>query len=158
MHSSHKHAPVVTKLSRRQSPSKPWCFTTLRAFRSTLRHAENIWKRTHSARPFASPSCLRTRRNNVTDMCRANLGGRVGNCPPNYNIGWAANVFCPPKKIFPTYIQSTELHSTNRKLRSTSTCRIESTHPPVESAHPMKKSFPRYCIYRSYTEKSTEEQ
>jgi len=27
------------------------------------------------------------------------------------------------------HIQSTELHSTNRKLRSTSTCRIESTHP-----------------------------
>ena len=27
------------------------------------------------------------------------LGGRVGSCPPNYNIGWAANVFCPPKKI-----------------------------------------------------------
>jgi len=23
----------------------------------------------------------------------------VGSCPPNYNIGWAANVFCPPKKF-----------------------------------------------------------
>jgi len=30
---------------------------------------------------------------------RGNLGGRVGSCPPNYNIGWAANVFCPPKKF-----------------------------------------------------------
>ena len=74
------------------------------------------------------------------------IGGRVGSCPPNYNIGWAANVFCPPTKIFPTYIQSTELHSTNRKLRSTSTCRIQSNHTPVESAHPMKKSFPRYWM------------
>ena len=23
----------------------------------------------------------------------------MGSCPPNYNIGWAANVFCPPKKF-----------------------------------------------------------
>jgi len=29
---------------------------------------------------------------------RGNLGGSVGSCPPNYNIGWEANVFCPPKK------------------------------------------------------------
>ena len=44
-----KHVPIVNKLSRRQSPSNPWFTATLRAFRSTLRHAENIWKRTHSA-------------------------------------------------------------------------------------------------------------
>jgi len=86
---------------------------------------------------------------------RGNLGGRVGSCPPNYNIGWVANVFCPPKK-FPQHISSrpnkqtkryrpTVQYSTNRKLRSTSTCQIESTHPPVESAHPMKRSFPCYC-------------
>ena len=43
-----KHAPIVTKLSRRQSPSNPWFSTTLRAFRSTLRHAENISKHAHS--------------------------------------------------------------------------------------------------------------
>jgi len=43
-----KYAPIVTKLSMRQSPSNPWFSTTLRAFWSTLRHAENIWKRTHS--------------------------------------------------------------------------------------------------------------
>ena len=73
----------------------------------------------------------------------------MGSCPPNYNIGWAANVFCPSKK-FCRHISSrpnkqyrpTVLYSTNRKLRSTS---IESTHPSVESAHPMKKSFLRYC-------------
>ena len=54
-----KHAPIVTKLSRRQSPSNPWFSTTLRAFRSTLRHAENIWKRTHSAADFSSFKSLR---------------------------------------------------------------------------------------------------
>ena len=35
-----KHAPIVSKLSRRQSPSNSWFSATLRAFRSTLRHAE----------------------------------------------------------------------------------------------------------------------
>ena len=76
-------------------------------------------------------------------------------CPPNYNIGRAANVFCL-RKNFSQHIsrrpnkqtnryRPTVLYSTNRKLRSTSTSRIESTHPPVDSAHPMKKSFPRYC-------------
>jgi len=89
------------------------------------------------------------------------LGARVGSCPPKYNIGWAASVFCPPKKIS-QHISSrpnkqtkrhgpTVLYSNNRKLRSTSTCRIESTHPPVESAHPIKKSFPRYCNSSNYT-------
>ena len=29
-------------------------YTTLRAFRSTIRHAENIWKRTHSASDWSS--------------------------------------------------------------------------------------------------------
>jgi len=77
---------------------------------------------------------------------RGNLGGRVDSCPPNYNIGWAANVFCPPEK-FSQHISSrpnkqtkryrpTVLYSTNRKLRSTSTCRIESTHPPNEKVVP----------------------
>jgi len=36
---------------------------------------------------------------------RGNLGGRMGSCPPNYKIGWAANVFCPPK-IFSQHISS----------------------------------------------------
>ena len=39
---------------------------------------------------------------------RGNLGGRVGSCPLNYITGWAANVFCPPKK-FSQHIRSTEL-------------------------------------------------
>jgi len=58
-----KHAPIVNKLvnklSRRQSPSNPWFTATLRAFRSTLRQAENIWKRTHSAADWSSFKSLR---------------------------------------------------------------------------------------------------
>ena len=54
-----KHAPIVNKLSRRQSPSNPWFSATLRAFWSTLRHAENIWKRTHSAADWSSFKSLR---------------------------------------------------------------------------------------------------
>ena len=54
-----KHAPIVNKLSRRQSPSNPWFTATLRAFRSTLRYAENIWKRTHSAADWSSFKSLR---------------------------------------------------------------------------------------------------
>ena len=54
-----KHAPIVNKLSRRQSPSNPWFTATFRAFRSTLRHAENIWKRTHSAADWSSFKSLR---------------------------------------------------------------------------------------------------
>jgi len=44
-----KHAPVITKLTRRQSPSNPWFTPALRAFRSTDRHPEKLWKHTHSA-------------------------------------------------------------------------------------------------------------
>ena len=54
-----KHAPIVNKLTRRQSPSNPWFSATLRAFRSTLRYAENIWKRTHSAADWSSFKSLR---------------------------------------------------------------------------------------------------
>ena len=54
-----KYAPIVTKLSRRQSPSKPWFSTNLCAFLSTLRHAENIWKRTQSAADWSSFKSLR---------------------------------------------------------------------------------------------------
>jgi len=54
-----KHAPIVNKLSSRQSPSNPWFTATLCAFRSTLRHAENIWKRTQSAADWSSFKSLR---------------------------------------------------------------------------------------------------
>jgi len=39
--------------------SNPWFTATLRAFRSTLRHAENIWRRTHSAADWSSFKSLR---------------------------------------------------------------------------------------------------
>ena len=54
-----KHAPVITKLSRRKSKSTPWFTPTLRAFRSTVRRAENLWKRTHSALDGSSFRFLR---------------------------------------------------------------------------------------------------
>jgi len=57
-----KYAPIVTKLSRRQSPSNPW----LRAFRSTLCHAENIWKRTRSAADWSSFKSLRNKYHKLT--------------------------------------------------------------------------------------------
>ena len=37
----------MTKCSSRKSKSNPWFTSTLRAFKSTVRRAENIWKRTH---------------------------------------------------------------------------------------------------------------
>jgi len=44
-----QHAPVITKLSKRKSKSNPWFTTTVRALRSTVRRAENLWKRNNSA-------------------------------------------------------------------------------------------------------------
>jgi len=37
-----KHAPVITRLSSRKSKSNSWFTSTLRAFKSTVRHTENI--------------------------------------------------------------------------------------------------------------------
>jgi len=50
---------VDVVVSRCQSPSNLRFFATLRAFRSTLRHAENIWKRSHSAADWSSFKSLR---------------------------------------------------------------------------------------------------
>ena len=44
-----KHASIITKISNRKSKSNPWFSHPLRAFRTTLRHAESIYKCTHSA-------------------------------------------------------------------------------------------------------------
>ena len=49
-----KYAPVITKLSRRQSQSHPWFTSALRSFRSSVRHAENIRKRSHSSPDWLS--------------------------------------------------------------------------------------------------------
>ena len=54
-----QHAPVITKLSKRKSKSNPWFTATVRAFRSTVRRAENLWKRTHSALHRSSFKSLR---------------------------------------------------------------------------------------------------
>jgi len=56
-----KHAPIITKLTRRQSPSNPWFTPALCAFRSTVRHAEDLWKHTHSAVDWSSFKSLRNK-------------------------------------------------------------------------------------------------
>ena len=54
-----KYAPVITKRSKRKSKPNPSLTTTVRAFRSTVRHAENLCKRTHSALDRSSFESLR---------------------------------------------------------------------------------------------------
>jgi len=53
------HTPVITKFTTRISISSPWFSPTLRAFRATGRHAENLYKRTHSALDWSSFKSLR---------------------------------------------------------------------------------------------------
>ena len=60
-----KHAPVITKYSSRKSKSNPWFTSTLRAFKSTVRRAENIWKCTHSAHDWSLFKSLRNRYHNL---------------------------------------------------------------------------------------------
>jgi len=60
-----KRAPVITKFSSRKSKSNPWFTSTLRAFKSTVSRAENIWKRTHSALDWSSFKSLRNRYHNL---------------------------------------------------------------------------------------------
>ena len=65
---------------------------------------ESIWSINGQSTFMVWPTLgSRTAKDQIRSGCsnqrRGNLGGRVGSCPPNYNIGWAANVFCPPKKI-----------------------------------------------------------
>ena len=56
-----KHAPIITKISNRKSKSNPWFSHPLRAFRTTLRHAESIYKCTHSALDWSKFKSLRNR-------------------------------------------------------------------------------------------------
>ena len=60
-----KHAPVITKLTRRQSPSNPWFTPAVCAFRSTVRHAEDLWKHTHSTVNWSSFKSLRNKYHNL---------------------------------------------------------------------------------------------
>jgi len=48
------YAPVITEFSKRSTKSNPWFSSTLRAFRSTVRCAENLYKHTDSAFSFSS--------------------------------------------------------------------------------------------------------
>ena len=50
---------VITKFTSRRSKSSPWFSSTLRAFTATVRHAENLYKCTHSALVWSSFKCLR---------------------------------------------------------------------------------------------------
>ena len=56
-----KHAPIITKISNRKSKSNPWFSHPLRAFRTTLHHAESVYKRTHSALDWSTFKSLRNR-------------------------------------------------------------------------------------------------
>ena len=49
-----KLAPVIITISNRKSKSNPWFSHTLRAFRTTLRHAESIYNRTLDWSKFKS--------------------------------------------------------------------------------------------------------
>jgi len=66
------HAPIVTKHSWRQCPSNPWFKLTLRAFRSTLGHPENLWKRIHSALDWSSLKSLRYQYHNLVSLASDN--------------------------------------------------------------------------------------
>jgi len=60
-----KHAPVLTKFSSRKAKSNPWFTSTLRAFKSTVCRAENIWKRTHCVLDWSLFKFLRNRYHNL---------------------------------------------------------------------------------------------
>ena len=80
-----KHAPVITKLSKRKSKPNPWFTATQRAFRSTVRHAENLWKRTHSALDRSSFESLRNQYHRLTHTSKkqyfSNLVSSVSDNP-----------------------------------------------------------------------------
>jgi len=59
-------------LTRRQSPSNPWFTPALHAFRSTVRHAEDLWKHTHSAVDWSSFKSLRNKYHNLIFAARRN--------------------------------------------------------------------------------------
>jgi len=56
--STYKHAPVITKFSRRKPKSPSFTFT-LRAFKSTVRLVESVQKRIHFALDWSYFKSLR---------------------------------------------------------------------------------------------------
>jgi len=61
----NKHAPVINKFSSRKSKSNHWFTSTLHPFKSTVRRAENIWKRIQSALDWSSFKSLHNRYRNL---------------------------------------------------------------------------------------------
>jgi len=54
-----KHALIIYKLSKRRTKSNTWFTPTLHAFRSKVRHAETVYKYTHSAHAWLSFKSLK---------------------------------------------------------------------------------------------------
>jgi len=76
-----KHAPIITKISNRKSKSNSWFSHPLRAFRTALRHAESIYKRTHSALDWSKfKSSLRNRYHHLI------LDSKNNNIFPNWSL------------------------------------------------------------------------
>jgi len=61
----NKHAPIISKLSKRRTKSNPWFTPTLHAFRSKVRHAETVYKHSYSPQSWLSFKSLRNRYRNL---------------------------------------------------------------------------------------------
>jgi len=68
-----KHAPAITRFSSRKSKSNHWFTSTLRAFKSTVRHAENIWKHTDFTLDWSAFKSLRNRYHNLILASKNNI-------------------------------------------------------------------------------------
>jgi len=122
----YKHAPIVNKLSRRQSPSNPWFTAILRAFRSTLRHAENIWKRTHSAADWSFFKSLRNQYHKL-----------ILSSKKEYYSSLVSSAFDNPKRLWQTV---------NKFLHSKSSSPLPTTSPGTSLADSFASFFHRQNI------------
>jgi len=84
------HAPLITKLSCRQSPSQPWFNSSLLAARRSSRQAESKWKATHSASDRSLFSSLRNRYHKLILSAKktyySTLVNSATNCRQRWNI------------------------------------------------------------------------
>jgi len=83
-----KHAPIITIISSRKSKSNPWFSHPLRAFRTTLRHAESIYKRTHSALDWSKFKSLRNRYHHLILDAEKHFSKLVSSSPDNPRRLW----------------------------------------------------------------------
>ena len=65
-----KHDPVTTKFPNHKSKPNPWFTPSLSVFRSSVRQADNLWKRTHSALHWLSFNCLRNVHHNLIHISK----------------------------------------------------------------------------------------